>query len=279
LNLEDTDQSANTWLQEQLSKPNNPDASKLLTEIELIRLKGEPLYRLPSFQQALFQSVLAQRQATYDSAVASDWEQIRNRYQATGDFYLDMGTYKLYPVVLSPSGTLDTKFATAPTPDRGKCRSFDITEEGNAKQTQAQLNRDNPYSSFSIGHLRATVWDLGCYGKAPEELYGGFKLLVAQQLEDFKAQHGGSLTRSLILQAPSGILLHVGADTLLMGYRIEFPKAEQRAKGKGLLGKLTNLAVGIMAMANYDDEASQTERKKPFREGQSSSGNGGNEAL
>lgn len=238
MNLENTDQSANTWLQEQLSKPNNPDTSKLLLEIELTRLKGEPLRQLPSFKQALFLSVLAQRQAAYDNAVALSWEQIRRRYQTTGDFYLDMQEYKLYPIVLRPDGKQDDRFATEPTADRGRCRSYDKKEEANAQETQQQLAKDNPNSRWSVSHLRVVEWLIGCYGKAPEPLYAGFKALIDNQLDDFKVQHGGSLTRSLILQAPSGILLHAGTEMLLMGYIVEFPEEELKPTKKGLLDRL-----------------------------------------
>jgi hypothetical protein len=237
MKLEDTDASAQQWLIERLSTASQPDASKILVELEINHLRGEPLQRLPSYQQALFQSVLAQRQATYDSTIAADWEQVRSRFNRTGEFYLEMQEYRLYPTVLRPDGKPDTKFATAPTADRGGVRSFDIVEEANAIETQKQLNRDNPFSNFTISHLHSANWNIGCYGKVAEPLYAGFKLLVAQQLEDFKAQHGGSLTQKLILQSPSGILLHLGSEQLLMGYQVVFPPLPEEQK-QGVFGKL-----------------------------------------
>jgi len=246
MNLEDTDQSASAWLQEQLAKPNNPDASKLLIEELTTRLKGEPLHKLPSFQAALFQSLLAQRQADYNASVRADWDRVYARYKQSGEFFFDLPTCRVYPVALDPvTEQPDSRFATKPSSELAVAISYDVAEEANALETQEQLNRDNPYSTWTIGHLRRTRWSLNVYGGVPEPLYNGFQGVVDGWMQEFKRKHG-SVTP--ILDVPqSRILLHVGADQIFVGFRIEQknPAASDetpKRKLSGILGKLSNIS-------------------------------------
>jgi hypothetical protein len=244
MKLEDTAESAQQWLTEELSKPQNPDAQKLIVELELTRLQGKPLNQMPSYRFKLFEAVQAERAAIYNALIVQSWEAVRQHYDQTSRFEIDIGKYLVEPVALDTMSELpDQRWTCQPSQRRGVIIAYDIAEEAKAKALEKEVN-SRPFVEISISHLRKLAWDIPLYGGAPEPLFAGFIGYIESRLAEFRQLHGGALTPVLTFKKDD-IIHHAGSDQLLAGYKVTIksmlPQPEAPKKKGGLLSKLASL--------------------------------------
>lgn len=209
------------------------DGLRLLAEIQAETLMQAPqtidYSGLPSIQGEYQRQTWAHNKRIYDQAVASDWEVVIKRYNETKEFYLDLGGgIRVFPVVLDTQTlTEDVRYATKPLATIGRCLTFNLEEEREARKTEAEMLRgnDQAYYHLSMGQLKTAEWSLDCYSGVPEPIYQSFKRVIDAKLDGFQAEHGG-LTRKLTFQR-NAVIYHALADSFVTAYRVVIDEPQE----------------------------------------------------
>lgn len=215
-----------------LTQPKQPfsanDTLNRLAELEeitaeLVAQQGIDLSATSSYSQVAFDRWNQKRQNDYNAIINTDWQRTVQRYESTGQFFIDLGDCKVYPTTIDPAtGKEYTKFGCRPTPERiGGCLSFNIEDAKAAERDTAELLKgQNKFTHITIDFLHKFEWDGQFYSRAVEPLYGAFHLEIARRLDTFKQEHGTLTPRMVIKQSDARYHCYSDGD-LMVGYRIE----------------------------------------------------------